>query len=114
MPVSTHLGVLRQGVWHSRKISIEYENAAHDRSVRVVRPYGLVVKVMRWYLVAYCEVRKAVRTFSVFRINSARLLDETFTWPDDFSLEAYWKARARDWTAEVTERERPLRSQGHS
>lgn len=112
LPVSTHLDALRQGVWHSRKVTIEYENAEKDRTERIARPYGLVVKAMRWYLVAYCEVRKAVRTFNVARIHSARLLEETFTWPDDFSLEAYWKARARDWTAEVIERERPWRSQG--
>ena len=110
IPVSDHLGVLRQGVWHSRKISIEYENAAHDRTTRVVRPYGLVVKVMRWYLIAYCETRETIRTFNVARIHNASLLDETFTWPDDFSLESYWKARAREFTAEVTERERHWRA----
>jgi predicted DNA-binding transcriptional regulator YafY len=109
LPVSDHLDVLRQGVWHSSKITIEYEKPDGDRTMRVVRPYGLVVKAMHWYLVAYCETRKAVRTFNVMRIHSGRLLEETFPWPDDFSLEAYWKARAREWTAEVIERERPFR-----
>ena len=110
MPVSEHLDVLRQGVWHSRKIIIEYEKPHGDRSERIVRPYGLVVKAMHWYLVAYCEVRRAVRNFNVSRIHDARLLDETFVWPDDFSLEAYWKARASEWTAEVIDRERDWRS----
>lgn len=107
-PISDHLDVLRQGVWHSRKVSIEYENAAHDRTVRVVRPYGLVVKATQWYLVAYCETREAIRTFNVSRILDARLLEETFPWPDDFSLEACWKARTRDFTSEVAYRERHL------
>jgi predicted DNA-binding transcriptional regulator YafY len=79
--------------------------------VGVVRPYGLGVKVMRWYLIAYCETRKAIRAFNVARIHNARLLDETFTWPDDFSLEAYWKARVQDFETEVADRERPWRSQ---
>ncbi len=111
VPFSDHLGVLRQAVWHTRKVSLEYENAAGERATRVVRPYGLVVKVMRWYLVAYCETRKAVRTFNVSRIKSARLLDETFAWPDDFSLEAYWKSRVHEFETEVAEREHP-QSQG--
>ncbi len=108
VPVFDHLDVLRQGVWHSRKVTIEYENAAHDRTVRTVRPYGLVVKAMHWYLVAYCEVRKAIRTFSVYRIHDARLLEETFVWPDGFSLKAYWDGRSREWASEVADRERHL------
>jgi predicted DNA-binding transcriptional regulator YafY len=104
-PVSTHLGVLRQGVWHSRKVSIEYENAAGDMTVRVVRPYGLVVKVMRWYLVAYCETREGIRTFNVSRIQDADLLEETFVWPDGFSLESYWKSRVHEFETEVADRE---------
>lgn len=108
-PVSDHLDVLRQGVWHSRKVALEYENIAREKSRRVVRPYGLVVKTTQWYLVAYCEVRKAIRTFSVYRIASAELLEQTFTWPEGFSLESYWKARAREFTSEVANRERHLR-----
>ncbi len=109
-PVSDHLHILRQGVWHSRKVAMEYENAAREKSRRVVRPYGLVVKATHWYLVAYCEARKEIRTFSVYRITDAELLEETFTWPSDFSLESYWKARARDFTGEVASREHNLRS----
>ena len=106
-----HLDVLRQGVWRSRKVSIDYENASGERARRVVRPYGLVVKTMRWYLVAYCEVREAMRTFNVSRIREAKVLEDAFILPEDFSLESYWKARARDWTTEVADRERHLREQ---
>ena len=109
VPVSDHLDVLRQGVWHSRKVALEYENAARRKSRRIVRPYGLVVKTTHWYLVAYCEARKAVRTFSVYRITGAELLEETFTWPKDFSLESYWRKRAREFTSEVAARERHSR-----
>lgn len=105
LPASDHLDVLRQGVWHSRKVMMEYENMAGERSMRVVRPYGLVVKVMRWYLVAHCELRSEIRTFNVSRIRQARLLGDIFPWPDDFSLESYWKTRTRVFTTEVEERE---------
>ena len=109
VPVFDHLDVLRQGVWRSRKVAMQYENAAGSQTMRVVRPYGLVVKAMQWYLVGYCEFREAIRTFNVTRILDARLLEDTFAWPDDFSLESYWNARARDFTTEVADRERHLR-----
>jgi predicted DNA-binding transcriptional regulator YafY len=108
VPVSVYLDVLRQGVWHSRKVKLEYENLAGDQSTRVVHPYGLVVKVMQWYLVAYCETRGEIRTFKVNRIREARLLDGTFGLPDEFSLEAYWKERTHDFSSEVADRERHL------
>lgn len=109
LPVALRLDALRQGVWHSRKMALEYENYSGERTERVVRPYGLVVKVMRWYLVAYCEVRQEVRTFSVRRIHRAELLEETFDWPPDFSLEAYWKSRTSEWETEVSDRDRTAR-----
>lgn len=64
---------------------------------------------MRWYLVACCETRKAVLTFMLARIHDSSLLDETFIWPDDFSLESCWQSRAREWMTEVAERERSWR-----
>ena len=108
VPLSFSLDTLRQAVWHAHKVSIRYENTAHEKTTRVVRPYGLVVKAMHWYLVAFCETRNALRTFSVARIEQAELLEETFEWPADFSLEAYWKARTHTFTTEVEERERGL------
>lgn len=109
-PVSYHLDTLRQAVWHSRKVSIEYEDAARQATSRTVRPYGLVVKMMQWYLVGFCELRGAVRTFNVWRIENAVLLEESFELPDDFSLEGYWQAHARTFASEVSARERQARA----
>lgn len=108
VPVSIYLDTLRQAVWHARKVAIAYENMRHEVSDRIVQPYGLVVKAMQWYLVAYCEQRDEVRTFKVRRIRHARLLDDAFTIPEDFALEAYWTARATAFTTEVAEREEHL------
>jgi predicted DNA-binding transcriptional regulator YafY len=102
---SHRLDTLRQAVWHSHKITIEYKNAAGDKTTRIAHPYGLVVKAMRWYLVAYCEVREAIRTFNVDRIHHVELCEETFSWPDDFSLESYWKTSTRDFTMNVDDQE---------
>jgi predicted DNA-binding transcriptional regulator YafY len=109
VPVSDHLEVLRQGVMQLRKIRLDYENTTGDRTTRMVRPYGLVVKAMQWYLVAYCETREAIRTFNVTRIRDAILTGETFAWPAEFSLETYWRARTNEFLSTVAEREDHLR-----
>lgn len=106
--VPVYLDTLRQAVWHSHKVVITYEAPARDTSARTVHPYGLVVKMMQWYLIAFCELRQAVRTFHVSRIKGIQLLDDSFILPDDFALDAYWTARTRDFMTEVGERERGL------
>jgi predicted DNA-binding transcriptional regulator YafY len=39
-----------------------------------------------WYLVAFCHLRQALRTFRVDRIQDLALLDELFEMPDDFDV----------------------------
>lgn len=95
-----HLDLLRQAVWQSSKLQILYTKASKNLTqtdIRKVLPYGLVVKNMDWYLVAYCETRQDIRVFRCDRIIEAVLIpSETFSIPDDFSLEVFWK----DWVSE--------------
>lgn len=91
-----HLDALRDSVWHSRKVRLSHTkipDEGGETTVRVVRPYGLVVKNTDWYLVAYCQWRQDIRVFKVDRIQWVELLEETFTIPPDFNLEEYW----REW-----------------
>lgn len=110
MPSWPRLDIVRQGVWQSRKMTFGYTNSLGEWAIRVVRPYGLVVKAMRWYLIAYCETKHSIRSFNLPRIEDPKLLDETFDWPEDFSLEEFWKDGVREWTADAI-REAELRSQ---
>ncbi len=91
LTVPACLDVLRQSVWHLRKVRITYRKVNGQTSTRVVRPYGMVVKVMTWYLVGYCEKRREIRTFKCDRVDSAVMLDEGFTIPEGFGLADYWK-----------------------
>jgi Predicted transcriptional regulator len=94
------LDLLRRAVWKSQKIIIRYTKNSKNETetaVRTIRPYGLVVKNMDWYLISYCETRKGLRVYRCDRILEATLLpDETFVIPSDFSLEEFWK----DWVNE--------------
>ena len=44
---------------------------------------------MRWYVIGYCHLRQAIRSFRLDRIVQALLLDSTFERPDRFDGLAY-------------------------
>lgn len=81
---------LRRAVWSLRKLRITYSKVNGGSSTRTVRPYGLVLKNMEWYLAAYAEDSCDIRTFKCERIVEAVLLDETFIIPEGFNLERHW------------------------
>lgn len=96
-PVSPCLEIVRKSVWNSKKLQIEYRKANNETSARDLLPYGLVVKELQWYLVAFCEKSKAVKTFKCERIIKAELTDTCFPVPLSFNLEQYWKHSEREF-----------------
>ena len=50
-------------VWQSKKLKIQYKKVSGELSERIVRPYGVVVNEMEWYIVALCEKSSEMRTF---------------------------------------------------
>lgn len=62
-----------------------------------MQPYGLIVKQGEWYLVGYCESAEELRTFKCERITKAELLEEEYAIPADFSLEAFWCGREKQF-----------------
>lgn len=93
-PDLSHLDILRRAVFQSKKIKITYMNSSMGKqgtNSRIISPYGLVVKNSEWYLVAFCENRNDLRVFKCVRILSVELLEDTFSIPADFQLEAFWK-----------------------
>lgn len=85
------LTLLNRALVEGRKVRMEYETRSRggERNERVVRPYALYPYVRSWQLIAYCERREAVLMFKVDRIHTATLLDEHYTIPADFDIEAY-------------------------
>jgi predicted DNA-binding transcriptional regulator YafY len=88
------LMLLNRALLEGRKARMVYETRSRDGAVseRVVRPYHIMPYVRSWQLVAYCELREAVRMFKVDRIREATLLDERYRIPDDFDLDTYMGA----------------------
>lgn len=80
---------LQRALAMRRKVRLTCEVASRDgESIeRVVCPYCLLPYSRAWYLVGYCELRHAVRTFKVERITSLEMTEEPYEVPADFSLE---------------------------
>lgn len=90
------LGELRQGLREQRRVRIAYAKADGTSSDRVLQPLGLVFWGYIWHLAAWCELRQALRTFRVDRIQATELLDPFEPTPGR-SLEDYLE-RARAGT----------------
>jgi len=77
----THLGVLRaveQSIAGSRVLAIRYRDGRGATSTRRVEPVLLAHTGGRWYLVAWCRAREAVRWFRLSRVERADLTAEAY------------------------------------
>lgn len=99
------LETLRTAVWRSQKLHIQYHKTHGVCSSRHIQPYGLVVKKADWYVIAFCEDAKEIRTFKCERVVEAKLTGETFETPPDFSLETFWNRREAEFKQSCRENE---------
>lgn len=81
-----------QAIWQSYKLRITYEKPGGEVTERNIRPYGIVVNQMDWYMIAYCEKSHDLRTFKCERIKRCVCLFEKFTLPHNFSAKEYWES----------------------
>ena len=96
------LRVLQDALAARHHVILSYQNAwggGREVTERLVRPYGLFHRSRAWYLVAFCCLRQAVRTFHLARIGSAsvgpRQRGPSYDIPAGFSLQEH--ARRRSW-----------------
>jgi predicted DNA-binding transcriptional regulator YafY len=81
--------VLQSAVVRRRKVRLTYTSGAHERTERLVDPWGLVDKDDIWYLVAGTD--RGQRTFRVDRIAVAEPTDRPAERPDGFALATAWQ-----------------------
>ena len=95
---------LSRAVAHKKRVSLAYHGAERrERTERDVDPYGLFQQGGAWYLVGWCHLRQAIRTFHVARIealavNAASPRSSDFAPRKDFSLADH--ARREAWEYE--------------
>jgi predicted DNA-binding transcriptional regulator YafY len=88
---------LRRATRERHQISAVYQSAANARAMRrKINPYALVFRAGLWYLVGYCHLRVAPRTFRVDRIQKLTLLSEPFQMPKEFDIHKYLENEFKD------------------
>jgi len=81
---------LHHAIGSSNRVWMRYYTASRDEHTeRTVHPYHLSSIRGDWYLIAYDELRKEIRNFSVGRIEEWKLLKEKFTRDPKFSIASY-------------------------
>lgn len=84
--VPSHENVLRlsSAAYAHQQVHLVYGAAPSQRTQRNVDPYGLAYRGGCWYLVGYCHLRQALRTFRLDRVHSVEVSPVRFTPPVDF------------------------------
>ena len=72
----------------NRRIVMVYQRFGADSTERTVSPYALKLFHRRWYLLAYTG--RHIATFSLDRMLSVEISNETFEMPSDFSPQQYF------------------------
>jgi proteasome accessory factor B len=78
--------------WADRhKVAIRYRAASGELTERVICPYFLEVSRSEpaSYVIAYDDLRAALRTFKLERVAAAEMLSDSYVIPDDFDPYAH-------------------------
>lgn len=77
----------------SMKIKVRHQGFwSNSASTYTISPYCVKIFRQRWYVIAYTDERKSLRTFALDRIISLESTNEDFRYPDDFSPEQYFSS----------------------
>jgi predicted DNA-binding transcriptional regulator YafY len=88
-PWEPTIHTLRECIAARHCVRLLYRDFAHESTDRVLEPYALTFQWGLWYLVGFCQLRQALRTFRLDRIQGVTKLQESFTLPRDFSVREY-------------------------
>jgi predicted DNA-binding transcriptional regulator YafY len=104
-PLALLLEKLRRAARERRRVTMAYRSRGQSEpQQRDFDPYALIHRWGWWYVIGYCHLRQAVRTFRVDRIAELILLDQAFEVPADFDIHEYvvtFSAADLEWPARV-------------
>lgn len=86
-----NLAVAVEARHRQRKLRGRYRSPDRDEVTdRVLHPYAVVLRGDAHYLVAFCELRGAERTFRLDRFSDLTVSDQTCDLPDDYDVEHHF------------------------
>jgi predicted DNA-binding transcriptional regulator YafY len=84
--------ILKQAMDEKHTVEIVYKAMySQKEEKRTIAPYGLIFSKGMWYAVAYCSLRKGIRSFALDCIKDAVLTDKYYEIPSEFDLKEYLK-----------------------
>lgn len=88
----------------STRLEVEYRSPGGEPIWRRIDPYQGVRFEGDWYVVGYCHLRRAIRTFSLARMRSAKKSAEGFTRPASFDFRQLFGSHfGIHWSEDETE-----------
>lgn len=83
-----HLTSIMEAMTENHEISITYQKyTSRETSSYTLRPYALKEFAKRWYIVAYCIERDALRVYGLDRIIHLEISDKSFRMPGHFDVD---------------------------
>ena len=98
-----YLPLIISAIRQNQKLLIRYRRFGGEVSERTVAPYVLKLWGRRWYLLVFTGNHMA--TYSLDRVRSLEMTDETFVMPADFSAQDYFG----DFYGVLTDENVPMR-----
>lgn len=84
--------LLVKAINSKNSVGVTYYSIGRDATQqRIIDPYHLRHAQGAWYLVAYCRLRKDIRTFAVNQIREIKVLKEKFSVQPGFSPEKFFE-----------------------
>lgn len=77
---------LEQAISNGLSVEMLYHKSREDKSSpRLIDPYRILYWNNRWYMIGFCHLRNALRSFRVDRIESLEITENEFKLQEDFS-----------------------------
>lgn len=95
----TYLQDLFSSLAAKQLLKIQYKKADGTSSERNLEPIGCYYHANNWYLVAFCQLKVAYRTFKVNRIAQLQVLEQNFD-TKHISLQDYIDQQGQSWKKE--------------
>lgn len=93
-PEGVDLAMVRAAIRDERKLLIDYRDELANATERTVRPLALIYYSATAVIVAWCELRKAIRNFRADRVEDCQPLEDFFLGEGN-ALRELWTA---GWT----------------
>lgn len=83
-----HLTGIMEAMTENREIVMTYRKYSSNESNRyTLHPYAVKEFAKRWYIIAYCVERNALRVYGLDRILLLDVTERTFKMPEDFDVD---------------------------